>query len=326
MAIRTRHLTWLCGLVFLGAAQIGLPMQGPQLTRSYNSLFDPSQQALLYVESDAMRLSLERSQECDTCPGGRRTLVFEVRAKDTDEARTFVIENDTAQVDEIHLFEDRLAIVIGRYLSRVSVVNLIDLQRGDVIDSFWALRPAVSPDRRFVVYVKVFPRSSPSASYQYLVYDVLRTPEAQRGGRANLSDHTNVGTAVYPSDTRNEPRSNLGIPASAAHTMRSDGFFWLSEERFAFADEWQERLEIIGVDLSMDLSSPVIYREALPVHEIVDLDECPRFRDLPVRPVYVDRIEQVEQEESLLYVGLTSISPQCLLERAYNVSFSGFLP
>ena len=293
------------------------------VTRTYNTLFDPSTQRGLSTESDTLIFSLERSFPCESCEAGW-SILFEVRDKTTGETVSFRLENDTVQVDEIHIADAKLGWVIGRIQSNVSVINVVKLWTGEVVDSVWAYRPSVSPTKRWVAYVKMYPlRSAFPGSDQYLIYDVTKPPEAHRTdveSSGNLANHVDVGFSMYPPSSANVPGSNLVVPTEDVRLMRTIGFFWLNNSEYAFADEWDGGYDIVVINLGEgDPREAVVHRDTVGVEDFL-AETCPRFPDAQVSPLAVSDIRRVNEADGLaVAVTLDATRPGCGASAARRV-------
>ncbi|MDD9996556.1 MAG: hypothetical protein OXQ89_02300 [Rhodospirillaceae bacterium] len=217
-----------------------------------------------------------------------------------DEVFSFSLEDDTVQVDEIHIATPKLGWIIGRIQSNISIINVVELWTGAVVDSVLGYRPAVSPERRWVAYVKMFPTRAMTSSYQYLIYDITESVLAHRADNETNTDVANnvdVGFSVYPTGSRNEPGSNLMLSASDRRVMRTPGFFWLTDSTYAFADEWVGGYDVVVVDLYYGPRGAVVRRGSLGavLREGERLAEpCARFPGARVSPIGVSDIQRIE--------------------------------
>lgn len=166
---RNRYLssrlgTALLCIIGIGPQPVNAAIQAPTAKvppapkppqRTYNEAYDPQKQKAIRTETTEFVLSLTRKEACQGCLSGV-SFSFEVTSKQDGRAWQFSIANLTMQVDEAHIVSETRAVVIGR--TAASVVTVVDFTRGAVVDSFLCYRPAVSPDNRFVAYVKFYPQ------------------------------------------------------------------------------------------------------------------------------------------------------------------------
>jgi hypothetical protein len=245
--------------------------------RTYNTLFNPSSQKPVSVESRNLIISLRRSEDCSTCPAGRAFL-FEVKHKQKGTIVEFHIANDTAQVDQVYVVDSERAAIVGRIQSSTSIVNLVDVNTGKVLDEFWCFDPSVSPSNRFVAYAKVFPlHFVPGVSYEYLVYDLAASPGENRTppNKGRTTDRYDVGWPVYPENLINSPNDNILARASLAHSTCTDGFFWLGKsDTVAFVDRWQGVDSLVVADVSAGVQHPRVGVYPIDTAAVVDLPGC----------------------------------------------------
>lgn len=128
----------------------------------------------------------------------------------------------------------------GAYGTNISIV---DTQKAALVDTFLVYDPILSPNKRWLVYRKFFPRQTDlPPSDEYLLYDLSRSPAQNRPSEPFSLDRldTDVGTPIYPVGWKNEPGDNIGAPESQRHAHVSP-FFWSPDSRaVVFADMIQE--------------------------------------------------------------------------------------
>lgn len=274
----------LCLLALLGptvsdlnplGAQTVAPESAQRIERTYDSLFNPKQQGPVSTETNDVRISLKKNEPCERRPI-MGCFVFEVMNKRKGTRSEFVLENEIAQVDEIHAISTSKVAVIGRVMSDVSMVTLVDVRTGKVMDSFYCFFPAVSENKQLVAYVKIFPRHfTEGVSAQYLIYDFRRTPEENRPSRVPLDDRYDVGVPVFPPGSANRPGDNIGLPETETHMWGSRGFFWSKgSQKVAFADSAHGKITLVVADISSGVKAAKVWTKDLPINEIVDLACC----------------------------------------------------
>jgi hypothetical protein len=224
-----------------------------------------------------MIISLKRTEPCSTCPA-QRAFLFEVKHRGNGGASEFRIANDTAQIDQAYVVNSERTAIVGRVQSSTSILNLVDVNTGKLLDEFWCFDPSISPSNRFVAYAKVFPlHFVPAVSYEYLIYDLTVTPEENRTppNRGRMGDRYDVGWPVYPESLSNSPGDNILSDQTVAHLISSDGFFWLGQtDIVAFVDRWQGANNLIIADVSRGAHEPKVGVHLLDGGKIVDMAGC----------------------------------------------------
>ena len=133
-------------------------------------------------------------------------------------------------------------------------VSIIDTEKGALVDTFLVYDPVLSPDKRWLVYRKFFPRQTDlPASDEYLLYDLLKSPAQNRPSEPFSMDRldADVGTPIYPLGWKNESGDNIGAPENQRHSHISP-LFWSPDSRaVVFADIFHENapdLVLIAID------------------------------------------------------------------------------
>jgi hypothetical protein len=146
------------------------------------------------------------------------------------------------QIEDVRLFQGRLAVVTAMVGADLHGVVIVDIAAGSIVDHFKCYSPTISPDGRYVSFVKLYPSHGiASAEDHYMVYDVAASPATNRPPDANPSHpHPNlVGLCVYPEGIGNKPDDNIELPKKSQHSMASEGFYWNPDSRsFVFADRY----------------------------------------------------------------------------------------
>ena len=140
-------------------------------------------------------------------------------------------------------------LVIFGFNSVAYQINIVDLKRGELSDSFRAYDPLMSPDQRWIAYRDFFPpQSEVLFSEEYLLYDLEASGS---GNRHSVSRATSdvAGWAMYPAFPGNAPFDFADIPEAKRHTWRSQSFFWVPDSRsVVFADSVRDRLSLVFVE------------------------------------------------------------------------------
>lgn len=246
---------------------------------SYNSFF--GRQVSLKAKSPEWQVQLVKWQPSKWPP---EKFTFEVtNAKGGAVSRlSLPAWNSTSalqvdQIDEITVIpgQNRF-LVLGRPGASSSEADLIGLPSGEILDRFPCFMPVVSPDRRFLAFVKPFPgHPGPVAvTAEYLVYDLTQSPSYNRPHFIPGVTY-DAGWPVYPPGTTNAVGSNL-VPGlnSPVHWLSSRGLFWLDARRLTFTDRYNYQDRFVVVDMSYGIHSPLVRTEVLNAGDLLDLQKC----------------------------------------------------
>src|SRR2546422_3435616 len=282
--------------------------------RSYEKPFDPSHQTLS-TSTKEVRIALKRREPCTRCPGGSR-FIFEVTNKRQGTKSEFVLENETSQVDEVHILSPSKTAVIGRVLSSTSIVNVVDNETGRLIDSFYCFSPTLSENKRFIAYVKVFPAHFvEGVSAEYLVYDFTRIPQENRYSEVSLDNRIDVGLPIFPPGSLNRPGDNVAVEETQRHMLASSGFFWSRDsKKIAFADRSNGKNSVAVVDIYAGVETARVQATNISPSEVVDIDRCAcaDYKAHPEHAFHVSHIAYVQVNPTRIKVEFSSLSPACL--------------
>jgi hypothetical protein len=129
-------------------------------------------------------------------------------------------------------------------------VNIIDTNNGELIDSFYARGPVISPDGRWLAFLKFYPRGMvASVSEEYLLYDLQKDKLGNRGPGIGPDDRDSIGKTVYPLGYSNTPGNHIGLSEDELHTSHS-AFYWAPNSRtFVFADSVNDQLSVVQITI-----------------------------------------------------------------------------
>lgn len=136
-------------------------------------------------------------------------------------------------------------LLLGDAGGRDTVV-VVNLASGTLDDVFRAYSPAISPNRRWVIFRRFYPlQGVPDPSDQYMLYD-LRKPSSEN----RVTDAVGLGAPgveIYP--VEDKFFSNVEVPDEEKHEYRSP-FFWSADSKAVlFADLYQNKTDLILVTL-----------------------------------------------------------------------------
>lgn len=238
---------------------------------SYRSFF--WQQRHVVAQSAGRRIELlswTKSRECAD------QFTFRVDDLSRRALSSFLLCNETEQVDEIDIINSSRVLVLGRVGANFPIANIIELPSGRLVDQFPCFDPIISPDHRFLAFIKSFPgHPGPVAvSNEYLVYDLTKGASYNRPGFKSGVTY-DLGWPVYPPGATNAVGENL-IPGldSPAHLLMSTRLFWLDSETFAFSDLFSGQNRLVVVNLRLGIRSPLVRTLNLNTLGLIDLRRC----------------------------------------------------
>lgn len=270
--------------------------------------FNPRRQPPVTSSPGKIRIYLKSKEHCTACPTGER-LQFGVQRSDGENG-DFFLANDTAQVDALYIVGTSEGIVVGRVLASTSIISLVNIESGKLLDSFYCFSPSVSPNKKYIAFEKVFPAHfNANVSAEYMLYNLQKSPQENRQVGTSINNKIDVGTAIYPPGSRNTLGDNLSIAGRARHTMLSDTYYWSAgSSRVAFADRSGGKLSIVLVHL--EESGVKVNNIGLNTSGIVQVDRCPEFRSNPEESLRVSKIIFLPNK-SFLKIQISSIAPGC---------------
>lgn len=283
--------------------------------------FDPARQQRLSTQDKRMVVRLSKREPCATCPSASR-FTFEIQDRATKGVRTLVLENETAQIDAIHLAEGNKLAIFGRVLANTSLVTLVDTLSGKPNDSFFCFKPTLSPNGRFVAFQKVYPAHFTSGvSAQYLIYDIRATPEENRESGIPIDNRIDVGRPIFPEDAENKPGDNLNVSPEKQHTMASSEFYWSRDGKTVmFVDRAGGSNTLIRIDVSGWPKPARVSTLALETTKIVDAKRCPNFEKRLEEAFHVVGI--VAKGDAAVTLSFRSHNPACLRQPAMTVALN----
>ncbi len=309
-ATQTRRLAF--HLAFVGAATIVLcqvsPGQSASQTEgecrpatarqkpSYESFF--GRQASVEAESPEWRIVLARTDHSPSCPN---QFTFSVSKRRESAVSQFKICNESAQVDEVGIIGKNKALILGRATASISVATAVELPSGKVADHFMCFLPALSPNHRFLAFIKMFPpHPGPVAiSDEYLVYDLTRDGEYNRP-HFKVGVGYDPGWPLYPPGATNAIGENVVPEGSPFHSRSSQALFWLDDDTLAFADFFQGRNNLVVANLSRGVRYADVRTLSLDPSQLIDLDQCRKttapsdFESWSKEPAGLIRVSEIE--------------------------------
>lgn len=241
--------------------------------------FRPDLQRRVTTRSDRWEVSLTDWGKCAKALSG---WCYSFRVEDELDSKVsrFRLANQTAQVDALSIVGQTRLAILGEASPTQSIVTDVTLPSGAESDRIVCTEPSLSPNRRYLAYVKFVPSHpgydwSPSA--EYLVYDLAASPEYNRTppSRARPREPYDVGWPLYPEGIKNVPGDDMleghDVPA---HWMISH-FSWIDEsDTVAFVDRYKGGVSLILADLTRGIQQPKVVAYPVDIVTAVDLPGC----------------------------------------------------
>jgi hypothetical protein len=158
----------------------------------------------------------------------------------------------TDEVEQVCPLQDGRLVIFGKMMTGDSF-SIVDPTKPVLLDTVLAYDPHLSPDRRWIVFRKFYPRQSDDPpSDEYLRYDLSRSPAENRAPDDTTADTFNVGTAIFPVGWKNLSTDNMGAPEALRHYHQST-FFWAPDSSaVVFGDENQGKRSVVFITLDQN--------------------------------------------------------------------------
>jgi hypothetical protein len=180
--------------------------------------------------------------------------------------KTISIRGLANALEELCPLQGNQAILFGNASDVTTNIAIIDMGKGSLVDSFYGNSPRLSPDRRWLVYGKFHSRGAESASEEYLLYDLTKSPSENRPPGILDSNRDDVGRAIFPLGQKNTLADNIGLPQNQIHSNKSNGFFWSTDSKMiVFADIVDSVLSVVSIALDSDTSSKALMSAPISV-------------------------------------------------------------
>jgi hypothetical protein len=263
---------------------------------SYQSPFGG--QGPVGAESNEWRIELEN---WESLRPQLPSFVFRLKNKRSGAISHFKLGNEMHQLDEIDFVNDTRAVLFGRMAASSPIVVVVEVPSGRVQDRFSCFIPAISPNHRFVAFVKNFPgHPGPvEITYEYIVYDLTRSPEYNRP-QFKPGVTYDAGWPVYPSGATNAVGENVLPQGAPYHSMTSRHLFWLNDQTLAFSDFFEGYNRLVVVNLSGGIKKASVHTVDLIASQFVDLERCQKstapsdFEVWSKEPAGLIHINQIE--------------------------------
>lgn len=171
-------------------------------------------------------------------------------------------------VDQVCPLSDGRIVLFGGTYNGTNI-NIIDVGKTRILDSFDGFDPRMSPDQRWIAYRKFYPiHTEEEPSEEYLLYDLTRSAIQNRPPSVGSDDSVHVGLPVFPVVKDHVVFDNIGLPPEQTHTAGSQSFFWSPDSHtLLFGDEVQNKLSLVLVEIKRNGDTLVRVRP-VPVREV----------------------------------------------------------
>lgn len=314
--------------------------QGNGWRTAYGSMFGHPFQRTVSARTQDWNVTLDKWESCPAIALSHECFYFQAQELVSMRPVQFRLANETAQVDALTVISGNRVAILGRATSNLALVTLVSLPSGRISDRFFGFWPAISPDARYVTFVKWFPLHpgfGVSVSDEFLVYDLDKEPVENRTppDRGASSEPYDVGWPIYPPNASNTPGDNVLEGHDApVHRLASDGFFWISDHQVAFVDRWSGENTLVIADLANGPKHPLVTARQIPTQSLVNLSGCAnkaapsdlkRWEGDPSILIHVSNISPLPQR--LGWLRLTFTRQACLVSPSLDMQIgSGLSP
>ncbi len=154
------------------------------------------------------------------------------------QAKRILLPGEFSQYSTARLFSPEQVVVIEGFVNGdASEILVISLVSGVIERKFLCYAPAISPNGRYVAYLKFYPTHGVrDVEDNYLILDLASS------GKADKAQNISQGVkALFPERASTKAGSNVDLEGPL-HRMASDGFFWNADSTMvASADFYEEQ-------------------------------------------------------------------------------------
>jgi hypothetical protein len=240
----------------------------------------------MMVEDGRYHVSLTGAGEpfFDPKTGGRVKFTFSVIDKGNNRQYPVYLDNLTARVDHIAIYQGKLVVIGEEATLHSSITSLIDLDSRAERDSFIGFGNTLSETGRFLSYRKFYPLQTAEPEVMsdlVLIYDLADTSDGNRirGEESYKNDPIGrlieAGHPVYPEVNAGKKHYRVYVrEENDRHTVIPGGFFWFDHDRkIIFGDQFGGETYLVVVDLSGGLNHPVIHKTLIHLSSMLRPEE-----------------------------------------------------
>jgi len=289
-----RSLVWLGMMVLIHPVAVLLAADAPS--------------NLIGAEDVRYQVSLAGPGEprFDPKTGGRVKFTFSVIEKGNNHPYPVYLDNLTAKVDRIALYQGKLIVFGEEATLHSSITSVIDLNGGVERDSFIGFGDTMSKTGRYLSYRKFYPRETAEPEVMsdlVLIYDLDDTADGNRiRGIASYKNDPigrliEAGHPVYPEVNAGRKHYRVYVrDDNDRHTLIPGGFFWLDRDRkIVFGDQFGGETYLVVVDLSGGLDHPVIHKTPVDLSSLLRPEGQGKAADLQGKdPLKLENVQDLE--------------------------------
>lgn len=179
--------------------------------------------------------------------------------------RSVPLSERVHEIRDLAAISDSLLLVQGRLEESASdIVTVVNVARAAILDTFWASRTVLAPNRRYVAYEYRYPPAGlPLLRNSVLLFCDPAAGCPQTGGRPRTP--ADKGIILYPEENRRERRYVI-VPNSQASVRRFvSPIAWNSAStKLSVLESDAGETYLVVVDISKSPLLPTVTRQQLP--------------------------------------------------------------
>jgi hypothetical protein len=209
------------------------------------------------------KVSLKTVVVNDIASDFNKLFVFDIINKRLKRHSQFTMRNMTTEVKSLMIVNKKL-IISGRVKSNLANgITIVDMSQLKEIDYFLCYNPKLSPNKRFIVYEKFYPRFSPKEAQSSLIllYDMHKTPRENRLRKkgiptfdihksGTISHITEVGLPIFPVSNAEEKTYRVWVDDVEKGHRVFPHYLWLNDDtQLLFIDYHDEDNWVVSIQL-----------------------------------------------------------------------------
>lgn len=164
------------------------------------------------LESDNWRVTVGSPVPCAECLA-RHKLQVEVVSTANGNISNYEIDGNVTEVTNLQLMDTVLA-VVGNLPFGGQSVSIFNLANQEKVSEFYGYDLHTSPDSRYIIYRKYFPRMATSHDSIVMLFDMMEAFAQNKSFISNIRPE-DIGIPIFPSQARslNEVINYEGVPS-----------------------------------------------------------------------------------------------------------------
>jgi hypothetical protein len=156
-------------------------------------------------------------------------------------------------------------------------LKIVDRKTGELLDSFEAYDPVVSPDQHWLIMRDFYPaQSEVSDSEEYLLYDLTKDPAGNTVPNRPAYTGKVRGRVVYPVVAQGVPFEHSGLDDKQRHGFGSKSFYWAPGGQAVVFADITEGFSIVMVEPGADGTNAL-------VHQLSESEVCEQGAKASIR-------------------------------------------